>query len=300
MIIDNDETTILDHAGWREESQLLWRYRVEDATEERLDWPGRPFWLRPAQDRIHVTIVEWGDDGTYVVTIRAIADVETVLAKATHHANEWSFEGSPDLWHLAPSYVVVDRGKLLHIDPRDASIDPLIWYEQGYDLIYQGLGPAYEVPDSHLLVIGIQRDSNPVIYDPVQREVLGHISLADRGGNPSLYFRMTASELWSNDYDTLLRLRVPSWEVLDALQLQQEPPGRGKFIGSFWFPSDESHCVVARPFSGDVVIIDPNSFAIVRTVRLPEQPLDAVTARGQIIARDWKTRRLLKAEVDER
>lgn len=295
MIIDGDETAVLDHAGWRDDYHFLWRYRVEERIEERLDWPGRPFSLHPARDRTHVTIVERDDDGAHVVTIRPIADVETIMATATHRDEAWIFEGPRDLWDLAPSYVVVDRRHLLHIDPNDPVLDPLVWYEQGYDLNYQGLGPAYAIPESHLLAISIQRDSNPVIYDPIRREVRGRISLAERGGNPSLYFRAIAQELWTNDYDTLLRLRVPSWEVLDSLQLQHGPHGMGKFIGSFWFPPDESFCVVARPFSGDVAIIDPDSFAIVRTVHLSEQPLDAVAADGLVIARDWRSRRLLQA-----
>ena len=298
MIIDRDETTILNHAGWRDDYFSLWRYRVEERTEEHLDWPGRPFSLHPARDRIHVTMVERSDDGAHRVTIRPIAEIETVLASATHQDNVWTFDGPRDLWNLAPPYVVVDGGKLLHIDPNDADLDPLVWYEQGYDLNYQGLGPAYPIPDSHLLLIAIQRDSRPVVYDPVMREVLGHIALAERRGNPTLYFREDAPELWADDYDTLLRLRVPTWEVLDAVEVQQAEGGMRKFIGSFWFPPDESFCVVARPFSGDAAIIDPESFAVVRTVSLPEQPIDAVTARGEMIARDWQTRRLLRARLD--
>ena len=298
MIIDRHETAVLDHAGWRDDYHFLWRYGVEEQSEERLDWPGRAFSLHPSRDGVHVTIVEWDDDGTSTVTIRPIAEIDSITAKAIHHDNAWAFEGPTDMWDLAPSYVVVARSRLLHIDPSDPDPDPLEWYEQGYDLMYQGLGPAYEIPDSHLLMFSIQRDSKPVIYDPVRREVQGYLSLAERLGNSSLYFRTTASELWADDYDTLLRLGVPSWEVLDALQLQKGPSGMGKFIGSFWFPHDERFCLVPRPFSGDVAIIDPNTFATVRTVPLPEQPLDAVVARGEVIARDWQTRRLFKAQFE--
>lgn len=184
MIIDRDETTILDHAAWGQDSHSLWRYQVEASNEEKLDWPARPFMLFPGRDRIHVTMVERDDDEAHIVTIRLIADVETVVASATHRNRAWTFDGPSEIWKLAPSYVVVERGNLLHIHPNDADLDPLVWYEQGYDLNYQGLGPAYEIPDSHLLLISIQRDSNPVIYDPLQREVRGHISLAREGREP--------------------------------------------------------------------------------------------------------------------
>lgn len=189
---------------------------------------------------------------------------------------------------------------LLHLDSEDPDPDPLSWFsEEGYDTTWQEPLRAYEVPGSQTLVITVQRASHLVLYDPRERRVVGGIELdRSRSGNSSIYFRRHADEMWVDNYDTLLRLRPGSWEVLDSLRLQEEQDGMGKYIGSFWFPSQENVCVVARPFSGDVVLVDPGLFRVLETVPLGGKPLDAVLLRdGTVIARDWENNQLLRASV---
>jgi len=152
-----------------------------------------------------------------------------------------------------------------------------------------------------LIVICVQRDSSPVLYDPQARAVVDHLRLAGAGGNPSLYFRRKAPEVWADDYDTLVRLRMGTWEVLDAQRLQGSDPLYHEFIGSPWFPADERTCIVPRPFSGDVVFIDPDSFEVTDRVRTGRQPLEAVLLNdGTVLARDWQTRQLMTARRKRR
>lgn len=285
-----------------EDSRYLWRYHVRERREERLGWPGHWFFLHPLSDGIHVLMHERLEDGSHRFTIRRIAEVERELATAhVREGQRWSFEGPSELWRAVPRYVLawsdeLGRSVLLHLDPDDPDVDVLPWYtDDAYDTMYQGLIMAYEIPASHLIIVTVQRDSHPVVYDPRARRVVARLRLNGRLGNPSLYFRRKAPELWADDYDTLLRVRPGSWEVLDSLVLHPELGGMRHFIGSFWFPPNEEVCVVARPFAGDVVLVDPTSFQIVETVRLGDQPLDAVLLRDRtVIARDWKTLRVLR------
>jgi hypothetical protein len=307
LIVDRDQTVILGPAGFEPPSSsgevLLWRYRVAERREERIHIPGRGFSAYPAADWIHLMVKQKLEDGSYLFTIRPITDVESVLATGIHTGRTWTSDGPSELWDLVPRYVLAwseeaRRTVMLHLDQHDPELDPLDWHNrESYDLDYQGLVGVYPIPGSDLLIISVQRDSSPVLYDPRQRQVVRRIRLSDGHGNPSLYFRHLADELWADDYDTLLRLRSGSWEVLDSLQLQG--PGDGfvqRFIGEFWFPPEEDFCLVARPFSGDVVLIDPVRFEVIKSIPIESQPIVAVKLRdGRVIARDWQTRRLLEA-----
>jgi hypothetical protein len=199
---------------------------------------------------------------------------------------------------------------LFLVDHRRGAVElqELDWYSAGYDLMYQGLLDPVPVPNSDLLLMPIQRDSEPVIYDLTERRRVGTIKLADRHGNPKLIFRRTAPELWADDYDTLMRLDIRSWRIRDAVRLQEDVVttvhGRewrgGAFIGEYCFDLDEVRCAVARPYGGDVVVLDTASFRQALRVPTGSQPLRVALLRdGRIIARDWKTGRLLRAQTAE-
>jgi len=299
LFLSPDEKRLVGPAGWGEDYNWLWSYTIATGVEERVAHFPNGVRLRAGLDGERFLAVEELDDGGHRCTIRAISEPASPLASALHDGQRWQFQGDESAWAYTPRYVTVrsaDRTCLLHLDPDDPALDPLDWYYGGsYDLGYQGVLTPTEVPGSPLIIIPVQRDSRPVIYDPAARTVVGYLTLADRGGNPSVFFRREADEVWVDDYDTLLRLRPQTWEVLDSLRLQGPTGAARQFIGTFWFPSDERVCVVARPFSGDVVLLDPSSFEVIRTVRTRQQPLDAVVLHdGAVIARDWQSRRVLR------
>ena len=63
-------------------------------------------------------------------------------------------------------------------------------------------------------------------------------------------------------------------------------------------PPDEGFAVIPRPFSADIAIIDPVTLTLDRTVPTSGQPLvAAVLDDSRIIARDWKTGDLLRADL---
>jgi hypothetical protein len=175
------------------------------------------------------------------------------------------------------------------------SLQQFDWYDNAYDHDYQGIVGVTEVPERELLLVSVQRDSHLVLYDPHQRRLIQKISLAGRSGNPGLRFRSKARKLWADDYDTLLKLDSKDWSVKESRRLQDAATGTAQFIGEFEFNKDESLCVVARPFSGDVIALDTLTFEIRYHFMTGGQPLKAVLLKdGRVFARDWKTGALLK------
>ena len=58
-------------------------------------------------------------------------------------------------------------------------------------------------------------------------------------------------------------------------------------------------CVVARPFSGDVVVLDPTDLNTRFKCEIGHEPLEAVVLRdGGVVARDWQTGRLLRGQLE--
>jgi hypothetical protein len=286
--------TLLDHAGWGENFLWLWTYDVSSGAERRLQNFPDGFSLHPSRDRQNVLLVA-SDAQRYRAecTIRPADDPLAVLATATFTGRGWTFDGDASLWENVPRYVRAGVGGqtyLLHIDPDADEPDPLDWYVHGgYDLVYQGLVDVSAVPGSHVLIMSIQRDSHPVLYDPDQRRVVGKIALAERHGNPRPWFSTGGDQLWIADYDTLLRLDS-TWTTRSAAQLQPPKGTMGQFIGNFWLTPDETRCIVPRPFSDDVLILDATTLAARDAIKTTSQPLDAALVRGQLITRDWQSR----------
>jgi hypothetical protein len=259
--------------------------------------------MRAGTDHRVVVVQERLRDETQRFTVRRIVAPRDALASAVRADDRWSFDGDDTLWDRVPRHAIIrladaEGYALVHIHPDDPAAVPFDWYgPENYDVAYQGLLEPYDVPGTDLIVIPVQRDSRPVLYDSTERVVVGHLDLADRGGNPRLHFRRDRDEVWVGDYDTVLRLRPGSWEVLDTLLLQEPSAGvEQEPVGDFWFPLDERVCVVPRPMSGDIVFVDASTFEVIGSVKTRRQPLDAVLLRdGTVLARDWQTRKLLHA-----
>lgn len=183
----------------------------------------------------------------------------------------------------------------------DASIRVFNWYaESRYDKMYQGIVAVEELPNSHLLIVSVQRDSNPILYDPDSEKEIRKLDLAGRNGNPHLRFRTSANELWADDYDHIVKLDASTFNVIAIKQLQEPIAGTRQFIGDFSFDRGERLCLVARPFSGDVIGLDCNSMLQTHRAVLGKQPLDAgLLADDAVVALDWKTGELLRGKPEK-
>jgi hypothetical protein len=204
---------------------------------------------------------------------------------------------------LPKAYAIRSRTgpSLLLVDWKKGTVEirTLSWHKEFYDTMYQGILEVVEIPGSPLLLISIQRDSAPVIYDYVQGKVIRKLKLADRNGNTQLFFRRQAPELWASDYDTLVKMDSRNYDVLDTVKLQEGQVGMARSnIGKYYFGPDERFCVVARPHSGDIAIVDPSSFRIVGNIKTEGLPEDVgFLGHDHVISRDLRTGHLLQATL---
>jgi hypothetical protein len=306
MLRDITEKHIISSLGWADKSSL-WVLNTDSEQVEQVRLSDANYLsLHPGNEN-HFSVVHHFDNNRLEISVHSASAPERPLANITLTDSEQRFEGESSVWeHLQKAYVsyFVHQGEsafwLFLIDPvrRQVSLQQFEWYDSSYDQGYQGILGVIEVPNQNLLLVSVQRDSQPVLYDPHQRRVVRKIRLADRGGNPRLRFRSKVNELWADDYDTLLKLNPADWTVQQSKRLQGAAAGMARFIGEFEFNGDESLCAVARPFSGDVIALDTRSFKVRYHCKIGGEPLEvAVLKDGRVFARDWKTGSLLKGRL---
>src|SRR2546427_3073234 len=147
-------------------------------------------------------VVRRESDAVVEATIHTAASPPDVLARVRVEHGRATLTGQVALWASVPRMFVADHSRFVNIvrpllcvvDHRRATVDlhELPWYTAGYDLGYQALLSPVPVPASDLLLMPIQRDSEPVIYSLTKRRKVGTIKLANRRGNPTLRFRHRA------------------------------------------------------------------------------------------------------------
>ena len=116
----------------------------------------------------------------------------------------------------------------------------------------------------------------------------GFIPLAHRGGNPRLR-KLTGSSLAASDYDTICLVDIEKRTLTASDVLQPPaPPNTAQFIGDYTFGT--SALAVARPFSGDVIRLDPTSLAVLERATVAGEPLSiCMVSERAFVTRDWKT-----------
>jgi hypothetical protein len=301
MIVDSQQTVIVSSLGWVDRD-ALWTFDIASGMEGMLQ-VGDADWIQviPGDDD-YVSILQHRRDGTGKITIRRLDALSDIIAEANMTGTETSLNGESEAWKNVP-LAYITHPYLVRILPVRGRWErqELPWYGDDYDLGYQGLVGVVEIPGRDELIISVQRDSHPVIYHPEEERVVGKLELAGRRGNPCLRFRKMAKELWADDYDSLLRINPDDWSVMDALRIQGADVDMRQFIGNWSFTTDEKLCAVARPFSGDVALIDTKNFKIKERCATGGQPLEcALLDDGRIIARDWKTGDLLQGKRKRR
>jgi hypothetical protein len=101
---------------------------------------------------------------------------------------------------------------------------------------------------------------------------------------------IAGNHLLASDYDTLCRVDLPGLTMSTSKLLQPGVfPMDKNFIGDFSLDSDDS-CIVARPFSGDVLRVSAGTFAPIAVAPIGDQPLSVCTVSPDtVLTRDWKT-----------
>jgi hypothetical protein len=309
MLLSPDEGLIVSSVGWCDGGSL-WTLETSsvDVSTCRIS-DARYLELRSGSAG-YFSIVHHHGGERIRISVHSFADPPVALAQLTVDAAGGVFEGDVTAWsHVARTYVaqLKQMGQfhpyLVMIEAVAPGVEAvrLDWFDDSYDRDYQGVIGVVEVPDREEVIFSVQRDSRPVLYDLAQRKVVSRLSLADRSGNPTLRFTTRSSELWADDYDTILRIDPSTWKVRDKKLLQGARTGCAQFIGDYCFAWDETLCAVARPFAGDVVALDMKRFKITHGCELGRQPLRlAVLADGVVYARDWQTGELLTGRLKRR
>ncbi|MEA2605227.1 MAG: hypothetical protein QOF89_6219 [Acidobacteriota bacterium] len=308
MISNPERTVFISSMGWVDRD-ALWRFYVPTATAKR---------IRLGSGAQYLSLHSCGSDlfavghhfggARFELTIHSFSDPKQVLASAAVAGDGRKLLGDPETWKKVPRLYVdylrfapLNDYVLILVSPSldQIEVQRLEWYDDTYDKGYQGIAGVLEFPGESSALISVQRSSQLILHDLATGRKNGALELAGRSGNPELYFRSSAQEVWASDYDTMVVIHKRDWRFLRSARLQDAAGASLQFIGSFSFAADENSCVVARPFSGDVVEIDASTLKIKRTAKLRRQPLDVASlAGGEIVARDWKTGAVLRGKLD--
>lgn len=315
MITSSDEAFVISSFGWVEKGGVWW-YSVQsrEATTIPLS---RARWVElfAGENDLFSALHHW--EGEKVeLTVARISAPGDVLARAVISPDGQEISGDDSLLSRVPAAYTgwyesfagpAASNAAYHLfqldtERREMRVTRLTWFNEDYDWGYQGVTGVVQVPNSPLLLFTVQRDHNLVLYDPEADGVVRKIPLAGRNGADDPQFR--DADLWVKDYDHLLRVDPRNWSTVASVRLQGDidsPYGpSASFIGEFGFDQDGASCYVARPESRDVLLLDADSMKVTRRAELEGQPLEAsLLADGTVIARDWKSGRLLSGKMSK-
>ena len=305
MLIDSHGRTVVSSLGWVDHASL-WVLRPPSAAPEHIPLgEARHLSLHAGDGDVFAAAHHFEAD-RFAVTVHAFHDPARILARAEIDRGGAQLEGDASVWSRVPRHYTTyfqpsaSGYCLMRVRSAEGDVEAqaLDWFDARYDKGYQAVVGATEIPGRDEVIVAIQRDSRPVIHDPRIRAQVGALELCGRLGNPTLRFRRHANELWADDYDTLVVLEPGSWRRLRSRRLQGAPFGTGEFIGRFCFDADEQSCYVARPYSRDVVTLDPRNLRVRSRCRFDAQPFEAVGLDdGTVVARDWKSGVLLRGPL---
>ena len=306
MILNPDESKIISSLGWVDKGSL-WILETGSDDIRRIELSDAKYISLHGNSGQYFSIVHHFDGKRVDISAHSFHKPESAISTIHWENGTGSFEGDVEIWKKVPraypEYLKRPSKSdfyLLYVDPFRPKLNviDLDWYDDSYDKMYQGVIGAVAVPKTSKLIISVQRNSNPILFDIDGRKLIRKLTLSDRNGNPHLFFRRTADELWADDYDTLLSIDPKSWAVKKSARLQDAAENTMQFIGNYAFNKDETLCAVARPFSGDVIVLDTNRFKVTHQSKLGKHPLEVcLLSNGTIYSRDWQTGDLLKGKI---
>jgi len=311
MLINVSGTQAVCSLGWAHKGSL-WVYRIDHAAPQVLKLSDAKYLTVKAGNKNFFSVVHHWDGDKLEISAHNHAEPSRRLSSILLQRSgllgaktESKVIGDSSAWMELPrAYVAFafDDFHLFLVRP-DGSISSQTfpWYTNTeYDKGYQGIVAVEELPNSHALIVSVQRDSNPVLYDPDSGTAIRKLTLAGRGGNPNLKLRATAGEYWANDYDTIVKLDATTLNVIACRRLQGSEQSAVQFIGEFSLCRSDTLCLVTRPFSGDVIGLDCATMAQTHRATLGKQPLLAgLLGDDRVVALDWKTGEFLAGTLEK-
>ena len=297
MITSPDGKTIVSSLGWIDGGSL-WQIEASKKKMSCIQLSGARYLSLHCGRNGHFSVVHHFESDHLEISVHRFDNVDKIVSRLLIDRSNSRIEGTSEVWRNVPRYYTA---YLEHVDwtgytlvaiesDYEISLKTFDWFDNSYDHGYQAIVEATEVPHSDLIAVSIQRDSKPVLHDPIKNRKVGEIPLAGRSGIPRLYFSQRSETLWASDYDTLLRLDSSTWDTLATSILQQKMNCVALGIGQFTFNTDETICVVTRPHSGDILGVDPTTLKPKSICQTGGHPYDVtIDENGNILARDKKT-----------
>lgn len=304
MLTDPAERFVVSSLGWID-GNALWILDVRSSQASVVQIGDGKYLSLHRGSAGHFAVAHHYDGDRLAITAHSFDAPSAVLSRVIISGESRRFEGPLEPWSNVPQFYVaylVQPGwsdfALVSIGREGPTLQTFDWFDDSYDKGYQGVIGVTEIPNSRQLLVSVQRSSKVILYDPVARQKCGEVVLSGGHGNPSLLFRSHVAELWADDYDTVVKVDPNTWRVVRSRKLQEAASGTAQFIGQYSFDAAESLCAVARPFSGDIVGIDPDTLRTKYRAKVGSQPLEVALLRDRrIFARDWRTGNLLTAEL---
>ena len=291
---------MLSSLGWVE-GDAIWSLDVASGTPRTIPQnTGARYTSLYSSDTERFVAVHHFDGARFLASVGVFSAPEVTLSSASYENGRSALAGHADAWNGLPRLFVQYLKEpwndyvLVSVTPAGAFAHRLEWYDSSYDKVYQSVIDVIALPDPRYALVSVQRSSVLIVHDLETGRAHQKITMGTQHGNPRLTLR--DNMVWAADYDTLVVIDAQSWRVLRKKRLQGAMTGTGQFIGDYSF-SPDGGCCVARPHSGDVVVVNER-LKIQRSAKLGRQPQEAVElATGEVIARDWKTGDLLRGRM---
>jgi hypothetical protein len=278
--------------GWIDHG-AIWCCDLESKVETLIPVPGAQF-VGVRGGLYGFFRVIHGGSASVVASVRHLDSPEKILSSVLLDGGDPVLDGDIDVWRMVDRAFIAKGsseqrvllvedtlGKVKNIDLR--------WYNaETYDLGYQGLVDCLAVSGGKEVVVSVQRSSKLVIVDVVTNHPIGSIFLAGSGGNPKMSM-ISGSTFLVSDYDTLCLVDASARDTTQKVRLQDGGDGfHRRFVGEYQAQVD-GFCVVARPFSNDVVLLD-NELNGVDRAPVRCQPMQVcLTSPREFLVRDWKS-----------
>jgi hypothetical protein len=300
MIFNDAFQKVVSNLGWVDKGNL-WIYDGINADNDIIKLSDSQYLTLTEGTNGYFSIVHHGNNSEIEITVHHFDDPRKEYCRTSFDNFKTNFSGDSTFWEFVPIYYVCGLTlndkfdfHLLKIVGGAITIEDnkLDWYTKGdFDFMYQGLTGVIEYNNE--LIFTVQRDGSLYRYSLDQDRIIDKVNLAGNSGNPQPIIKN--DEIWVSDYDTILRLK--DWKIKNIKKLQEAEKGTSQFVGNFSFNTEKDLCIVARPFSNDIVGINKN-LKIKYTCSIGKQPLEAVLMNNDVvIARDWKTGELLKGKI---
>jgi hypothetical protein len=287
MFLDRATATVFDSTGFGKGSGI-WSWDTKARRQRWTSFPGGG----PARVWQHGDgLMRVRDTGG--ISIRACAEPDVELSRLWTDDGDWRFDGDSALW-TEPLPLLV-KGKRNHTDliivdgpAQTVTRHELNWFFEGdYDFGYQGPTECLAMPAVGVILVAVARSSTLVALDIHTGQKLDEIRLSGGGGAGNLK-RLSDTTFAATNYDVLCLVDATRGRIQTSDVLQPpKPPNTAQFIGSYdW----GSVLAVARPFSRDVLKLDPKTFEVLGRGRVLRQPFDVcMTSENQFLTRSRKT-----------